>query len=921
MHRRQKRGAIAKKRILQMLELGTEPHELGRCLHESRKLLIAAGAKADNLPTGLKKQVEFVESLSPKAEDVVCSWFKENADFTDCDETTSAIHKLLTEPNCKDRSIWRPVLRAFVLSDCEPPVERWLRGEPEVLDQPIAVETATTENGLAPEDIVLCLSIAKGEQLVELQRPMPMLMAGAIAAARGDVEAAKTWMFALKSYDEPKGTKLAEIIGAALRQYVPALTPHQAEPLTNSMVTDIDHLPFIGIVKRVLPSGQLFVSVIALKVDGAFYEVTPLLAKQLFPETGDATIFPSTVQKQFAEGEIGLWAAVRGSAEHTTRCVVERSFPQPFLPVRVPHPSSEPDAVREWMLQVYKPSPLHQPLFTFSDGLAIRLPSGHYDPSRVDFDTPFDGYRNVQWIELVGAGVSFVADLPADTEKIDLSPPSTLVRRLFRVLKDSEIAPTLTKHEIQALSELASINQPELASWSRRAVDGLWKTTDAKSLLQDASTELLAIPAIKEIIEAEKRNIAATHAKQMEQANQALQDVAKKKQALANELENLRNSIRKETAQHKQLVKQQETELVRKLRSAFEKASQEGAEALSQAAVIRAILPIGGLGETDKKTLSTAAANNTAASTSTSAIPTLVCGPIVDSIRALRRTVETRAELSGLNEILLASAIAAARSSPVIGIVGENTSPLIQTLTDVLTNGTRCRTSIFQDMFNIGDLMRSPAVIQQAGNTWATTVGEHLVTTAEIGIPSVIELRGSNRAPLEALLPELLDCGPNQTGISWQDSTGKLRHAASRGPVIWILTFADGKTVFPIPEGLASSVPLLSTDGWLNKPKQTNSDSPVSTSISKKCWTDLGPPGEDTHPTVDLCSLRAAAQALGLEDEAAGAFEHLALSAGRHGHVKAIAVAKQLGGVVSTYAESLERSSGTLQKLFGIEGA
>ena len=59
-----------------MLERGTESHELERCLNESRKLLIAAGAKAGNLPKSLSQQADFVESLSLKAEDLVCSWSK-----------------------------------------------------------------------------------------------------------------------------------------------------------------------------------------------------------------------------------------------------------------------------------------------------------------------------------------------------------------------------------------------------------------------------------------------------------------------------------------------------------------------------------------------------------------------------------------------------------------------------------------------------------------------------------------------------------------------------------------------------------------------------------------------------------------------------------------------------------------------------
>ncbi|KAF1046326.1 MAG: hypothetical protein GAK38_02566 [Xylophilus sp.] len=111
-----------------MLELGTEPHELERCLHESRKPLISAGAKADNLPKGLRQQAEFVESLSLKAEELVCSWFRKNADFSTCEDAGAAAEKLFAEPDCSDRTVWRAVLRAFFLRDRPPSVALWLSG-------------------------------------------------------------------------------------------------------------------------------------------------------------------------------------------------------------------------------------------------------------------------------------------------------------------------------------------------------------------------------------------------------------------------------------------------------------------------------------------------------------------------------------------------------------------------------------------------------------------------------------------------------------------------------------------------------------------------------------------------------------------------------------------------------------------------
>ena len=916
---RQKRPESARKRIVRMLELGTEPHELERCLNDSRKPLIAAGAKAGNLPKDLSQQAAFVESLPPKAEELVCSWFQKNADFSICGDAGVAAKKLFAEPDCTDRKVWRAVLGAFLLRERPSSVALWLSGADAPSSQVAPDGDGRAGDGADVADADLLLSIAEGKVPAELQGAIPMLLAGAIAAAKGDTKTAESWIGKLGSHHDPAGPKLAEAVAAVLRYSLPAVGPKRAAQLGTGMAVEVDHLPFVGVVKKILPTGQLFVSLAALKVDGAFHEVPQALARQIFPETGDATVFPSVVHKQFSEGEIGLWTAVRRGPEHATRCVVERSLQRPFLPVRVPFPSTDPDAVRTWMLHSYAPSPLHQPLFFLSDGLALRLPSGQYDPSRIDFDIPLDGYRNVDWIELAGAGISFVADLSADVEKLDCAPPATLVKRLLKKLKESEAAPSLTKAEVQAISELAGTNQGVLGSQLNRALAGLQAAADARALLQEAGAELLAVPAVQEIIETEKRRVANAQTAQVQQAQESLNYVAKRKQALEGELEQLRNSIRQETDERKKAAKQQEADLVRRLRAAFDKASHEGAEALAQAAVVKALLQPGVTNEFAERAVD---ATGSASTSVSPAVPIPAAVGLVESARGLRRTVEACSSFAGLNELLLSCAVAAVRSSPVIGVTGGGTSALVRALADVLAGGLQYRASVAQDMFNTGDLMRSPAVAQQAGRTWAVTVGDGLASAAAAGIPAVVELRGANRAPLEALLPELLDCGPGAAGISWLDGVGVLHHVGSGYPVVWILTFADGKTVFPIPEGLAASTPLLSTDGWPNEPRCL-AEPFVATAISPKCWTELGSSEGNALPGTcgTVNQLHATAHALGIDSGSAAAMGRLALSVGRRSHVEAVEAAKAQGGLVAAYAEALEASGGALQKLFGIEGA
>src|SRR3546814_9367931 len=65
---------------------------------------------------------------SPKAEELVCAWFQKNADFSTCGDAGAAAEKLLAEPDCSDSSVWRTVLRAFLLKELPPAVALWLSG-------------------------------------------------------------------------------------------------------------------------------------------------------------------------------------------------------------------------------------------------------------------------------------------------------------------------------------------------------------------------------------------------------------------------------------------------------------------------------------------------------------------------------------------------------------------------------------------------------------------------------------------------------------------------------------------------------------------------------------------------------------------------------------------------------------------------
>jgi hypothetical protein len=184
-----KAGESTKDRLSVMYVLGTAPGEVDRCLSESKKRLVAAGAKADNLPVGLERQVRFLVGLQPKPESIVRDWFKKNAIFEGVGDLDAALEsiKSLIASNKDDqgaKTAWRTLLRAYAHRESVPIVKAFLAGVDEHSSVPptgsldIAAPAAME---ITDEDADSCIAIAEGKPLPVPSRPLPALISGMLA--------------------------------------------------------------------------------------------------------------------------------------------------------------------------------------------------------------------------------------------------------------------------------------------------------------------------------------------------------------------------------------------------------------------------------------------------------------------------------------------------------------------------------------------------------------------------------------------------------------------------------------------------------------------------------------------------------------------------------------------------------------------
>lgn len=922
-----KTGDSARQRLSYMYGLGAEAHELARCLSDSKRRLVAAGAKADNLPVGIERQIHFLAALPPKAEAVVRDWFRTHSVFAGDDDAAAAVERIQSSRTGEidadaAKQLWRAILRAHVNQEPIPAVEAFLAGAEASANaamHPEAVAADSPSIEITDEDADICIAIAEGKERSWPSRPLPALISGIVASVRGEDHLAKELQGELAENPHPLAQKLGRTISAfeARRLEQPGRrAARKARPFIAGQVDSVDQAPFIGIVKKVLPSGQIFVSMAALLVDGEWAEVSPAQAKELFPSSGDATAFPNLVARHFAEGEIGIWTAELRSPDKSTQYVITSHQSRVYSVADVPHSSQEPDEVRQWLIDAYKPHAGIVPVFHLSDGIALRFPGDLSDPNRFNFDMPLDSYRGLYPVELTASRMVLVTQLPAGIAKFDCAPAGTLIKRLLKQRKESDGFPVLTKPHLQSLADFANSSGSDAGHLSyARALESLKDLAATKEFLNGAVLQILELPEIKARIDAEIGGIVGAYADEQKSLKAEIAGLVQQKRSIEADLEIKKESAQAEVERLKRSVRQQEAELEKRIRHTFEKASEAGLETLAKASLLKAILVGKAAAPAASGSQEAGGPPRAQRDTQLPAVLPPEGGKKLTSKRELLIGIENRAAASGLSETMLLSAVAAACAGPVMGVTGASARAAVAALAGVLADGVLCEVSVNGDMFSISDLMNAPALVRAGGHAWPATLGAFLEGQRGAGRPSVVELRGVNRAPPETLLPELAEQQADESSageICWKDSTGALRHTSLSIPTIFALTFVAGKSVFPLQGPLGAALPVLHTDGqWGDEGAADSAAALASTSIASEAWQSLAKEARamERGPGEPQRRLRAAAAVLGFADAKAEAISALAFGVGRAPATGLRSEVARLAPELAAYAQELAEGS------------
>ncbi|MFK8259035.1 kinetochore protein [Erwinia sp. AnSW2-5] len=918
-----KKQQVIKERLSQMYFFGTEPHELINCLKECKQKLIMAGAKADNLPRTLPQKLHFLSMLQPKARLVIHTWFRTNVLFPETDEPEKILDQLLlTKRNDNNkievtRPLWRAILGFYVSQSCPEIIERFLNDEP-VLSPHDDIEE-DSESFLEDQsfnvtegDLEQCLLISQGLD-VPSDRILPMFMAGLVDTLNGEQEAANVWKKKLSTHAFTMVKKFESIITefefVHHKKEANDVEVLSAEFIAIENMDDyvIDSIAFVGVVTKLLPNDAFFVSPVALFVKDKLWSLSEEQAKILYPHRGEVVGFINNYTKSFTQGELGVWQAEHRPSDKPAQYVLADYKSRVYPVIRLPHLSSDPDSVREWLLTQYKPQDESPTIFLLDDGVALRLPGDISDPKKYDFDVPLDSYKKLACIELHSQKTIIVTQLPVASEKYDCAPAVTWIKRLVKLNYSSINFPVFNKTHLKNLTNFITEHVPESNAYLR-ALDHLEQIADSRELLDDMVQRLLKLPVIESQINIEKKAILADYESEQDHLRQAIASLADKKAQLESEIDKQKKHFKTETEKSKKALRQQEVELDSRIRKTFENASQAGVETLAQAALLRALVA--------DVSMPVSQSDLTVKQGPAMAIPhsepyLLPMATEITSQRQLLTVMEKQAAATGLSETFLSGIVAAANVTPIVGLLGKHTKKALSAIANVFSGGVRGEVSIHGDLFSISDLMKSPVLIRSTENTCSMTLGDFLLHQQDNRLATVVELRGFNRMPPETLLPELSDCllsGEQASGFCWVDQHQTLRHLSISQPLLFVLTFAVGKSTFPLQGPAAHRLPMFLAECiWGDELPANSSNDITPTYVTSALWQSIYTSirQSKTQNYNEQQILQTTLKYFHYSDEKSEAITKLAFESGRSTSEKIVSDIEPLAPTLMNYARGI----------------
>jgi len=843
-----------------MLAMGTDDHEILRCLEKTRNKLILSKEKIQNLPKNKNAALELLSTFNPKSISIITEWFKNNIDFSSLPTYTKSITILKNTPiNQLDseefKTEWRSIFSAYCDIKTHGKINEFLASieANNTLKNKIDAKPETTTKDsksnnktsllISKDEILNYITKIKANDEFISENLYLNFIDGIISAHFSIDSKLNKVKEILKKENSDISVEFLELIESIEKQKNEKYS-HKKGTISKKQAGEIDpeNNLVVAEVINILPNGQFFAKVIGTLVNDKLIEYVGEESKEIYPQTGDITAYPKTINGNRHIGEIALWKVEHKRTDKKTQFVITELASRTYEIVSIPHSSKEPDSIREWLQKIYSQDGNHLPIFELDDGVLIKVPGESVDLKFYNFEKPLDILKSITEYQLKNGKRIVTPPLPSSKLKLDCSPAINSIKKILKFSNLQSEFPQFSHSQIKSFSDFIQ-NQAEIPHESnlKRALDELTNSVTSRDFINSTIEDLIKLPLISDELESEKSKILSAYEEEIKSNRKELKNIEDEKNKILSSISDLKTKSRSI-----------ENELSKNIKQVFEKSKANGISTLSDVALFQSFLfpSIDYFKNNNENKIAPSNDSNL------SFLNDIKIGKTLETSKSTLLSIEEACFYSGLSLDLLKIVLASSVVCGAVALTGRKKKLLVNTVRQIFAHGIGCRVAVSGDIFSFSDLLRLPATVTYAGHSSGMSLGEFLKVQSEAKRSSVIEFVGVNRAPPESFVPDLLEMVRSITSgssIAWLDVRGNINSVSIEAPIISIFEFVTGGSTFAFDKNLASEFPILDTDfKWGNESAPEKiSDIRLST-LTIKAISELYEPTSYSTETIEL---------------------------------------------------------------------
>jgi len=782
-----------------IFQFGLTPIEISKLIHDKRIDFIKCGVRnANNVPTEVSKKVDFLahNASNEQALYEVLDWVATNIESSAAYELKEIFQLLGDIGGHLDHTeevkpYWRELLYRWSQQPDNVQISSFVFSRLKDATKVVASTKSLREDIATGTEIYdgTLEDIADDDAFGHFISALESLYRGRLLHAEENLDHLRSVSTASSSMMADLVEKILDdksrSLSLGIQQTVPSKT------FLGLSGIDVESFFVIGRMSTQRDEGHQFFRITGLLIGTSLYSLSVDEAKRLFPLSGSAILFASKVPSSYSFPQSSDWLlTIRpieiDSSSQNTRYEVIEVTRRIYEVVSVPFSSEEAELAREYILNnQYKPEG-GLPFFQLKGGALVKFKS-----DRPKLDEPLQQYSVNLAYEFDNRLI--IIDEPKKLSAfIDCSPIELQIKKLLNFLKASDSLPSFSNAEIARFADLAqqdsSTGNP--SSYIERVLASIQNLSANRELARQVVDEIMTLPTLVEELEERKAKI-------LEKYKSDIRSEKNELSILRNERRLLEESLADQRSQNEKLI----SKLNERLVAAYNSASNNGLDILTQAAILKPFLQASSTPTPPGSKMATVTEVDLSVYRNTQTI---------DDLDLLQFQIATLSRRSSLNFNTLGSSVLLMLRYGLIGTSWDLCTTYADCLSAVLTAGLSCSISLSTDVFSWEDILNLP--VSDAPFDCPLCFGSLIERAQTENLPILVKVIGVNRAPVEAFIVELLSysgiAGLGRS-ISWRKQGGIYQSIRISTPIYILTSFVSGPSAFKASNIYKDVIPVL----------------------------------------------------------------------------------------------------------------